>query len=76
MVFYANALKFFGRAVVNATSVCDLRPARLDDMVDITSQLADVGKASLNRHQQALRGREVLAEARISTHLLDTIGTP
>jgi acyl-CoA thioester hydrolase len=76
--------------VVSDTAVRYLRPARLDDEITVTVQMAESGKASLVLDQQALRGGDVLAEGRIRIgcvdahtlrprrippHLLDTIGT-
>jgi acyl-CoA thioester hydrolase len=77
--------------VVSDTAVRYRQPARLDDEIVVTVQLADAGKASLVLDQQALRGPDVLAEGRIRIgcvdartlrprrippHLLALIGTP
>ena len=47
--------------IVSRTTVRYLRPARLDDMLDVTVEVRDAARASLSLAQQALRGRELLA---------------
>ena len=47
--------------VVAETALRCLRPARLDDLLDITVAVAEAGRASLRLQQQALRGGELLA---------------
>jgi acyl-CoA thioester hydrolase len=74
--------------VVSDTRVRYLRPARLDDEIDVTVTVQQAGRASLVIGQQALRGDELLAEgeirigcvdagtfrpARIPTHVLERI---
>lgn len=51
--------------VVTDTALRYRRAARLDDRLDITVQLLQAGRASLQIAQQALRGAEVLAEGDI-----------
>jgi acyl-CoA thioester hydrolase len=51
--------------VVADTALRYLRPARLDDLLDVTVAVAEAGRASLRLHQQAWRGSELLAEGDI-----------
>src|SRR3954471_9874190 len=48
--------------IVTRTTVRYLRPARLDDVLDVTVAVRDATRASLCLAQQALRGTELLAE--------------
>jgi acyl-CoA thioester hydrolase len=51
--------------VIAETAVRYRLPARLDDMLDITVQVAHLGQASLVVEQQARRADDLLAEATI-----------
>jgi len=51
--------------VVSDTAVRYLRPARLDDMLDVTVALRETGRASLVIAQQAWRDGTLLAEGSI-----------
>jgi acyl-CoA thioester hydrolase len=51
--------------VVSDASVRYLRPARLDDVLDVTVAVRDAGRASLALAQQAWRGDTLLAEGGI-----------
>jgi acyl-CoA thioester hydrolase len=51
--------------VVTDTAVRYLQPARLDDELQITVQVAQVGRASMSLQQQAWRGGTLLAEGSI-----------
>jgi acyl-CoA thioester hydrolase len=51
--------------VVAETTLRCHRPARLDDLLDVTVALADAGRASLRLSQQAWRDDELLAEGGI-----------
>ena len=57
--------------VVTETSVRYRQPARLDDALVVTVQVAQAGRASLVLDQQALRGTDVLAEGRIRIACVD-----
>ena len=57
--------------VVAETSIRYLRPARLDDELDVTVELLEVGGATMLIAQQALRGGELLAEGRIRIGCVD-----
>lgn len=54
-----------GMFVVSETHVRYVRPAKLDDLLTVTVQLADAGRASLVFEQKVLRGEELLTEGRI-----------
>jgi acyl-CoA thioester hydrolase len=51
--------------IVSETSLRYHRPARLDDLLDVTVGLRHAARASLQLEQQALRGTELLAEGTI-----------
>jgi acyl-CoA thioester hydrolase len=57
--------------VVSDTQVRYLRPARLDDHLDVTAELLDTGRASMHIAQQAWRGTELLAEGSIRIGCVD-----
>jgi acyl-CoA thioester hydrolase len=51
--------------VVSETALRYLRPARLDDVVDVSVDVVHLGQASLQLAQRARRAGELLAEATI-----------
>jgi acyl-CoA thioester hydrolase len=57
--------------VVTDTQVRYLRPARLDDELDVTAALLETGRASMQIAQQAWRGPELLAEGDIRIGCVD-----
>jgi len=57
--------------IVSQTTVRYLRPARLDDLLDVTVELRARGGASMTLAQQALRGAELLAEGDIRIGCVD-----
>lgn len=57
--------------VVTDAQISYRRPARLDDVLDITVALADAGRASFNLQQKALCQGTLLAEARIRVGCVD-----
>ena len=64
--FGQEALRRDGVAfVVSATSLRYLRPARLDDVIDVSVDVLHLGQASLELAQQARRDDELLAEGTI-----------
>jgi acyl-CoA thioester hydrolase len=58
--------------VVAETAVRYLRPARLDDRVDVTVAVTEAKRASLALAQQAWRGDELLSAATIRLGCVDT----
>lgn len=54
-----------GMFVVSETQVRYLRPARLDDALQVTVQLTACGRATFEVSQQVCRGNDVLAEGHI-----------
>jgi acyl-CoA thioester hydrolase len=58
--------------IVAETQVRYLRPARLDDVLQVTVDVQDAGRASLDIAQVAWRGRERLCEGRIRIGCVDT----
>ena len=64
--FGQEALRRDGVAfVVSETSLRYLRPARLDDMIDVSVDVLHLGQASLELAQQARRDDALLAEGTI-----------
>jgi acyl-CoA thioester hydrolase len=57
--------------VVGDTQLRFLRPARLDDLLDVTAELRSAGRASMQLAQQAWRGTELLAEGEIRIGCVD-----
>lgn len=51
-------------------------PARLDDVVRIESQAEEIRAASCRMHQRALRGDELLSEARLRVGFIGPDGRP
>ena|SRR3989338_1162085 len=65
---YSNAglMKEFGVVFVVRTIKLDyLKPALLDDLLEVTAQLKDMGRSRLNLIQSVRRGDEVLTEAEV-----------
>ena len=57
--------------IVSETAVRYLRPARLDDLLDVTVALRETGRASMAIVQQAWRGTELLAQGDIRIGCVD-----
>jgi len=57
--------------IVADTRVRYLRPARLDDLLDVSVAVREAGRASLLIDQQARRGDELLAEGQIRIGCVD-----
>jgi len=57
--------------IVTDTAVHYLRPARLDDLLEVTVQLTQAGRASMTLAQQAWRGSELLTEGTIRIACVD-----
>ena len=57
--------------VVSDTQLRFLRPARLDDLLDVSAALVDAGRASMQLAQQAWRGTDLLAECEIRIGCVD-----
>jgi len=66
---YSNAglMKEFGMVfVVRSVKMEYLKPAQLDDLLDVTVQIKDIGRSRLTLLQTVQRGSEVLNETEIS----------
>ena len=48
-----------------------LKPARLDDLIDVTARVTATGRASLTLAQQAWRGTDLLTEGSIRIGCVD-----
>ena len=57
--------------IVTDTTVRFRRPARLDDVLDVTVQVQHAGRAQLTVAQQAWRGSELIAEGTIRIGCVD-----
>ncbi|MDP2693350.1 MAG: tol-pal system-associated acyl-CoA thioesterase [Gallionella sp.] len=65
---YSNAglMKEFGVVfVVRSLKLDYLKPALLDDLLDVTAQIKEIGRSRLNLLQSVLRGDELLTEAEV-----------
>jgi acyl-CoA thioester hydrolase len=65
---YSNAglMKEFGSVfVVRSMKLDYLKPALLDDMLDVTAQIKEVGRSRMSILQSVQRGTEVLTEAEV-----------
>jgi acyl-CoA thioester hydrolase len=51
--------------VVRSMTLDYLKPARMDDVLEISTKPEDVKGASITLHQQVRRGEELLVEARV-----------
>ena len=57
--------------IVSQTALQYHRPARLDDLLEVTVSVRHAARASLQLEQQALRGTELLAEGTIRIACVD-----
>jgi acyl-CoA thioester hydrolase len=65
---YSNAglMKEFGLVfVVRSLKLDYLKPALLDDLLDVTAQIKDIGRSRISLLQTVKRGAEVLTEAEV-----------
>ena len=65
---YSNAglMKEFGVVfVVRSFKLDYLKPALLDDMLNVTAQIKDIGRSRVSLLQQVLRKEEVMVEAEV-----------
>ncbi|MGB7099369.1 MAG: thioesterase family protein, partial [Xanthobacteraceae bacterium] len=51
--------------VVRSMNLDFLRPARMDDVLDVVTEPADVKGASITLRQRVMRGEELLVEAHV-----------
>jgi len=51
--------------VVRSLKLDYLKPAMLDDMLTVSSQIKDVGRSRMTLHQTVLRNEDLLVEAEI-----------
>jgi acyl-CoA thioester hydrolase len=65
---YSNAglMKEFGVVfVVRSFKLDYLKPALLDDLLDVTAQIKDIGRSRLTLLQTVQRGEDILTEAEV-----------
>ena len=65
---YSNAglMKEFGMVfVVRSLKLDYLKPALLDDWLDVTAQIKDIGRSRISLLQTVRRGAEILTEAEV-----------
>lgn len=60
--------------VVSDTALKYLRPARLDDWLQVSVQVCELGRASMSLCQQAWRGEQLLCEGQIRIACVDRTG--
>ena len=65
-----------GTYAVTEINVRYVAPARLDDVVTITSEARDIGSASVRLRQRALKGDDLLAEAAVRAAFISPDGRP
>jgi acyl-CoA thioester hydrolase len=66
-----------GLAFAVRRCVCDyLRPARLDDEIEVATEATDVGGATCRMRQRILRGNELLAELDVTVACVAASGRP
>jgi len=71
---YSNAgmMKELGVVfVVRSLKLDYLKPALLDDLVEVTSQIKEIGRSRLNIHQTVLRGEDILVEGEVHLVCVD-----
>jgi acyl-CoA thioester hydrolase len=71
---YSNAgmMKELGVVfVVRSLKLEYLKPALLDDLVEVTSQIKEIGRSRLNIHQTVLRGEDKLVEGEVHLVCVD-----
>ena len=59
--------------VVAETAIRYLRPARLDELLEVTVEVLEAGRATMLIAQRALRGGELLAEGTIRIGCVDAL---
>ncbi len=57
--------------VVRGVEIEYLKPARLNDMLDVTLELTDHGRSQIGLSQQVMRGHVVLSRARVRAVCVD-----
>ncbi len=62
--------------VVRRMSLEFLRPARIDDIIEIETRVTEIGAASLMLDQRIVRDGTVLCEARVMVVLVSVSGKP
>jgi acyl-CoA thioester hydrolase len=66
-----------GLAFAVRRCVCEyLRPARLDDAIEVTTEATEIGAATCRMRQRVLRGDEVLAELDVTVACVAASGRP
>ena len=53
-----------------------LRPARIDDVLEVTTELAEIGRVHLTLAQAVMRGEEILCRVRVKAVLVSLEGRP
>jgi acyl-CoA thioester hydrolase len=57
--------------------VCDfLKPARIDDLLEVETRFREMGGARMELEQKVLRRGEVLFSAEVTVALVDAVGRP
>ena len=76
-ISHADMMRQGGRVlVVRRCEIEYLRPAKLDDLLTIETDVAKLGGASVDLVQRVLRGAELLAELKVLVVCIDRNGRP
>ena len=62
--------------VVRRIEIDYLRPARIDEVLEVVTHCAEIGRATLILDQQVIRGETILARAKVSVVLVSPSGKP
>ena len=79
IVYYANWLRFLERGlnwVVRRCTIDYLKPARLDETIEVVTGCGELRGASLDMIQQARRGGETLVRAELVVACMGSGGRP
>ena len=64
-------------AFVVRRMICDfLKPARIDDLLEVETRFVEMGGARMELDQRVMRDKETLFSARITVALVDAKGRP
>jgi len=62
--------------IVRRVEIDFLKPGRMDDVLEIVTTCAEIGRASLTLDQQVRRGDQPLAKAKVTVVLVSSSGKP
>ncbi|MGI9382053.1 MAG: tol-pal system-associated acyl-CoA thioesterase [Methyloligellaceae bacterium] len=62
--------------VVRHMEIDFLKPARIDDVIEVVTECAEIGGATLSLKQEVVRDEQVLVRARVKVVLISQSGKP